>query len=281
MTEQIIQPKKNRSEADLPWPDPSGEPIDSPLPAACQSRFWSTPGLAGEDYMIVLRRLHATFNPQTYMEIGVSRGESLELANCFSIAIDPKFTIERPRLGNKPACCFFNMTSDRFFQRFDPTTIFGQPIDMAFLGGLHLFEFLLRDFINVERHCKMNSIIVLHDCVPTDEYVCRRDINDHKLKEQSAHPEWWAGDVWKVADILLSFRPDLRLVVFDAVPTGLIAVTSLDPSSTLLRDRYFSLVEAYKGKTLIEDGDAYYRSLNLFETRRYASFEALSTLFWL
>jgi hypothetical protein len=231
--------------------------------------------------MIVLQRLHATFNPRTYMEIGVSRGASLELAKCFSIGIDPTFLIDRPTLNNKPACCFFNMTSDQFFQRFDPTIIFGRPIDMAFLDGLHLFEYLLRDFINVERHCRTNSIILLHDCVPTDEYVCRRDINDHKLKQHSAHPEWWAGDVWKFVDILLNFRPDLRLVMFDAIPTGLIAVTGLNPSSTLLRDRYFTLVEDYRGKTLIEYGDTYFQSLNLFETRQYVSFEALSTLFWL
>ena len=173
------------------------------------------------------------------------------------------------------------MTSDQFFQRFDPTVIFGQPIDMAFLDGLHLFECLLRDFINVEKHCRNNSIIILHDCIPTDEYVCRRDINNHKLKEHSAHSDWWAGDVWKFVDILLNFRPDLRLVMFDAIPTGLIAVTNLDTSSTLLRDRYFSLVEAYTGKTLVEHGDIYFQSLNLLETRQYASFEALSTLFWL
>jgi hypothetical protein len=87
--------------------------------------------------------------------------------------------------------------------------------------------------------------------------------------------------VWKVVDILLKCRPDLRIVMFDAIPTGLIAVTNLDPSSTILRDQYFSLVQSYAGKTLVEDGDVYYRNLNLVETRQYTSFEALSTLFWL
>jgi hypothetical protein len=48
-----------------------------------------------------------------------------------------------------------------------------------------------------------------------------------------------------------------------------------------LRDRYYSLVEDYTGKTLTEHGDAYYRSLKVLDTRQYASFEALSTLFWL
>jgi hypothetical protein len=246
-----------------------------------KSSSWSAPDLTGEDYAIVLKRLHATFAPQSYLEIGVSTGASLELASCFSIAIDPNFVIDRPVLKNKPACCFYNTTSDKFFQQHDPSRVFGRPVEMAFLDGMHLFECLLRDFSNVERHCKPNSIILLHDCVPVDEYVCRRDINDHRLKERSAHPDWWAGDVWKVVDILLKFRSDLTVVIFDATPTGLVAVTHLDPSSTFLKDRYFNLIEDYKNKTLIEHGDAYYQGLKLLDTRQYASFEALSTLFWL
>jgi hypothetical protein len=261
-------------------PVPSGGEANSSSPPLATS-FWSAPDLAGEDYNVVLKRFHITFTPQTYLEIGVSGGASLGLAGCFSIGIDPNFIIDRPVVNNKPACCFYNMTSDKFFQKHDPSIIFGQPIEMAFLDGLHMFECLLRDFSNVERYCKSNSIIFLHDCIPIDEYVCRRDINNHELKERSAHPDWWAGDVWKVPDILLNFRPDLRIVAFNAVPTGLIAVTNLNPSSTLLRDRYFSLVEDYKSKTLTEHGEAYYRSLNVLDTRQYASFEALSTLFWL
>jgi hypothetical protein len=36
-------------------------------------------------------------------------------------------------------------------------------------------------------------------------------------------------------------RPDLQMTVFDAAPTGMICVTHLDPSSTVLLDRYESL----------------------------------------
>jgi len=265
----------------LPPPIPTGRSAISASPLGSPASSWSAPDLTGEDYAVVLNRLHATFTPQTYLEIGVSTGASLELASCFSIAIDPNFMIDRPVLKNKPACCFYSMTSDKFFLQYNPSTVFGRPIEMAFLDGMHLFECLLRDFSNVEKHCKSNSIVLLHDCVPIDEYVCRRDINDHRLKQRSAHPDWWAGDVWKVVDILLKFRPDLTVVIFDATPTGLVAVTHLDPSSTFLKDRYFNLIEDYKNKTLTEHGDAYYQSLKLLDTRQYASFEALSTLFWL
>jgi hypothetical protein len=58
-------------------------------------------------------------------------------------------------------------------------------------------------------------------------------------------------------------------------------VTRLDPSSTLLADRYFNLVDDYKDQTLAQHGDAYYSSLKIADTRQYASVEALSSLFWL
>jgi capsular polysaccharide biosynthesis protein len=248
---------------------------------AARAPLWSVPDLTGEDYTTVLQRFHKTFRPKNYLEIGVSDGASLELANCFSIAIDPSFAIHRPAVNNKPGCCFYQMTSDNFFQKYDPTAILGQSIDMAFLDGMHWFEYLLRDFINVERHCNRNSVIFMHDCMPTDEYIGRRDMNDHVLKQRSAHPDWWAGDVWKTLAILLKFRPDLRIVVFNASPTGLIAVTRLDPSSTLLADQYYNLVEEYKDRTLTDHGDAYYNSMMIVDTGHFVSFSTLSTLFWL
>jgi hypothetical protein len=151
---------------------------------------------------------------------------------------------------------------------------------MAFIDGMHLFEFALRDFMNVERHCKPNSVVFIHDCLPTDEYVGRRDIDDHMLKKRSRRPEWWTGDAWKLLEIIVKYRTDLRVVVFNALPTGLAAVTHLDPSSTLLADRYFDLVAEYKNRTLAEHGDAFYRGLRIVDTREHGAFDAMSGLFW-
>jgi hypothetical protein len=146
---------------------------------------------------------------------------------------------------------------------------------------MHLVEFLLRDFINVERHCKLNSVIFIHDCLPTDQYVARRDVNDHTFKSRSRHPEWWTGDVWKVLEIIIKYRTDLRVVVFNAHPTGLVAVTRLDPSSRLLTDRYFDLVAEYKDRDLIEHGNALHQNITIVDTREFSTFESMSTLFWM
>jgi hypothetical protein len=202
--------------------------------------------LGGEEYRLVLQRFHQTFKPQNYLEIGVADGATLELAECFSIGVDPHFAISGPIIKNKIACCLFQMSSDSFFQRADPSSIFGRPVEMVFLYGMHLFEFLLRDFTNVERHCAKNSVIFIHDCLPIDQYVGRRDVDDRKLKTRSNHPEWWTGDVWKVLEILVKYRPDLRIVVFNAYPTGLVAVTRLDPFSVVLADRYFDCKRCFR-----------------------------------
>ena len=241
---------------------------------------WLAPRLEGENYQILLQRFHELFKPQTYLEIGVAEGATLELAECFSIGVDTNFAISQSVLKNKSACCFFQMTSDKFFKDFDPTAIFGRPVDMAFLDGMHLFEFLLRDFINVERHCKPNSVIFIHDCVPTDQYVGRRDVDDHTLREHSAHPEWWTGDVWKTLAIIFKHRPDLRVNIFNAYPTGLAAVTHLDSTSTLLADCYRDLVASYERHTLSEHGVALFQHLNLSDTRQFTTFKSLSRLLW-
>jgi hypothetical protein len=243
--------------------------------------FWSVPDLTGESYRSVLQRFHNFFRPATYLEIGVLDGKTLELASCDSIAIDPRFILDRPLIENKPSCCLYNMTSDTFFKRHSPSSIFGQSIEMAFLDGMHWFEFLLRDFINVEKHCKPNSIIFLHDCMPTDEYVARRDVDDKRLEDVSAHLGWWAGDVWKVTDILLKHRKDLRVIPFNADPTGLVAVTGLNPSSTILADNYFRLIYEYKDKDIAACGDEYLRELNAVDTSMSLKYEDLSSLFWL
>ncbi len=257
---------------------------EAPTPNSSQTPralFWSRRDHDGDDYSIVLDRMHRFVRPTAYFEIGVADGASLALAKCSSIGIDPRFAIARPVLDGKPSCHFYQMTGDQFFRQYDPKDILKSPIDMAFLDGMHWFEVLLRDFINTEKNCKFNSVILLHDCLPTDEYVGRRDEDDRRLRGRSVHPDWWAGDVWKTLAILLKARPDLCFRLFNAPPTGLVAITRLSPSSTLLGDQYFELVDEYKNKTLTDFGDEFYANLEILDSRQYVQTSSLSSLFWL
>jgi len=243
--------------------------------------FWSMSDLAGEGYDTVLERFHSILRPRTYLEIGVAQGSTLALAQAHSIAIDPTFDISLPITNNKTTCHLYQMTSDNFFRNYNPSLIFGQTIDLAFLDGMHWFEYLLRDFANVERHCRRNSIVTMHDCVPTDEYVARRDSAEESLKEKSKHSAWWAGDVWKVIAILKKYRPDLRILVLDAPPTGLVIVTNLDPLSDILSSRYTDILAEFRDLTIEQCTDLFEGETTIRSTRSLSTAEALSQYFWL
>lgn len=238
--------------------------------------------LQGEFYVNFIARLHGALKPKTYLELGTAAGESLEVAACASIAVDPAFVPTSGRIGRKPFCGFYQMTSDDFFAAHSPTAIFGRPVDLAFLDGLHLAEALLRDIANVERHCKPNSVLVLHDCVPVDVYVADRTEASDRRHRLGAHPEWWTGDVWKVVPILRRLRPDLSIHVLDAAPTGLVLVTNLDPRSTVLADTYAATLRDIRGMDLETYGLArFIAELELESTANYGSTEDIAARFWL
>ena len=169
------------------------------------------------------------------------KGSSLALAECAALAIDPNPHIKaEAAIGAKPLCAFYRMTSDAFFTKHDPKAVFGGPIDMAFLDGMHLCEYLLRNFINVERHCRRNSIVILHDCLPVECPMAERKHTRRPIREHHKHS--WAGDVWRTALLLKRRRPDLEITAYATPPTGLVCVTNLSPNSTTLADSYAAFV---------------------------------------
>lgn len=203
------------------------------------------PDHQGTGYQEVLGLLHRRLRPRTYLEIGTAAGATLALARCRSIAVDPAFRLARNVVGSKPACLLYQQTSDSFFAEVDVEAVLGAKVDLAFLDGLHHFEVLLRDFRNTEAVCRPSSVIVLHDCLPCDAYVARRDEAGTEWRHVSEHAGWWAGDVWKTLVILKAERPDLTIVCWNAPPTGLVTITGLDPRSRRLREEHDRLVAAY------------------------------------
>lgn len=235
----------------------------------------------GEMYTKTLARLHKVLQPKTYFEIGTLHGSTLQLASCKCIAVDPNFRIDKNVFGSKEELHIYQLPSDDFFARHDPAEILKQKIDFAFLDGMHLFEFLLRDFINTEKSCKTNSVIAMHDCIPIDVYMDRRENVAPEIQKLSQEPGWWCGDVWKVVSILKKYRPNLKIVALDAAPTGLILVTNLDPASALLSDSYFQVVEEFSNKTLFDGKLAsYYEEINLRSTKDFESIENITKEMW-
>jgi predicted O-methyltransferase YrrM len=194
--------------------------------------------LPGEDYFRVLGRIHRELRPRTYVEIGVARGESLAqtLPDTMVIGIDPQ-----PRLSQKPPANWkiFSTTSDEFFSRHDlRAELGGRAVDMAFIDGMHRFEYALRDFVNVERACAPGSVILMHDCFPLDARTAQR--------EQATG--FWSGDIWRLLLLLREQRPDLRVATIATPPTGLGIVLNPDPASRVLAERLGELISAYLAK---------------------------------
>src|SRR5437868_5909438 len=93
--------------------------------------------LGGEFYQNFLARMHSALAPKTYFEIGTLNGDTLKLASCASISVDPMYQVTSDVIGKKPVCHFFQLGSDEFFEQNNPKKIFGKPIDLAFLDGMH------------------------------------------------------------------------------------------------------------------------------------------------
>ena len=166
----------------------------------------------------------------------------------------------------------FQTTSDDFFERWDPTALLQSPIDLVFLDGLHEAETLLRDFANVEKHCKRNSIICMHDCLPMNNEMTQRE-NTGGL---------WTGDVWKVVPILKAFRKDLQMHCFDAGPTGLVCCTNLNPVDCTLDERAGEIWAEWRDVELEGYGlDRLVALANIIWTEKVRTAEMMRKYFWL
>jgi hypothetical protein len=210
--------------------------------------------LRGENYFQVLARIHQHLAPRTYLEIGVETGYSMQFAapGTRAIGVDPKPAITVP-LG--PNVRIFAETSDEFFARRDVRAeLGGLALDLAFIDGMHHFDFALRDFMNIERLCAARSTVLIHDCFPRDRRTAQREPD----------PEFWPGDVWRLIVLLKKYRPDLQIHTVATPPTGLAIVRNLDPASGVIAARLPELCEEFLALDYrFLDGDRAGR-LNLF-----------------
>lgn len=225
-----------------------------PAPASTPPRK----GMVGPLYRAFIWELLQRKAARNYLEVGVRDGGTIVNANCPTIGVDPNFAFRVNPVGKKRALHLFQMTSDEFFRDYDPRAILGAPVDVAFLDGLHQYEYLLRDFINTERVCSRDSVILLDDCLPINVEMTER-VHRRELRKDAEIAMYWTGDVWKVVSILRKYRPDLRITPVAVQPTGSIVVSNLNPDSTVLYDRYFDILDAFTPIELTDElFDAYW-----------------------
>lgn len=166
----------------------------------------------------LLRSLHRLTRPRTYLETGVNLGHSLALSRVPSIGVDPAFTV---RAELQADVHLARTTSDEFFARRRPLAHLPVGVlDLAFVDGMHLAEYALRDVVAVERFTLPTSVVVLDDMLP-------RTVEEADRKRRT---HMWTGDVYKAAEALRRLRPDLLVLDVDTQPTGTCVV--LFPDAT-------------------------------------------------
>lgn len=244
--------------------------VDADVPATKLPQHGTLGGIPYRDYILLLIR---ALSVRSYLEIGVNTGATLRTIPCPTIGVDPRFKFTGDVMGSKSHLLLFQMTSDEFFRSVDARRYFPDGIDLAFLDGLHQFEYLLRDIANTEKVMHPSSVILLHDCLPANAEMTERTHRPEARSDQSRRL-MWTGDVWKVIPILRAVRPDLRITLLDCPPTGLVMLSNLDQSSHVLHDRYFEIVDKWSSLVMTEDTLAeFYHDNRLSDSRRISGSE--------
>ena len=167
------------------------------------------------------------------MEIGCRKGDSFAPVRSKTIAVDPFFRAQIDVIGKKPTPHVFQATRDDsfatgFLKRNDIR------LSVSFLDGMHLFDYLLRDFVNTEAASDPRGVIMMHDLVPHNLAMTGRNL--------SVVRGAWMGDVWKMLPILQRWRPDLTLTMLDLRPTGLLCVSNLSPGNRGLQENQTTII---------------------------------------
>ncbi len=182
------------------------------------------------DYLGVLARLHELRKPKLYLEIGVDNGNSMRLAKCARVGLDPDFELTMTQAFPTK---IFKIRSDSFFanEGWCANHLKG-GVDLAYVDGMHLSEYVLRDIINTERWMNEDGLIVVDDVFPDRMEMAGRE------RDFAA----WCGDVYRVVPILREYRPDLTIQVVEAFAgpyrKGLAMISGLKPGDPTLVDAY-------------------------------------------
>ena len=171
-----------------------------------------------------IQKLIAAMNYKTYMEIGVASGSTWKnVVADKKIAIEPRFSFDWVT-HTLPGEFLYQMRSDEYFRILPQKT----EVDIAFIDGLHTFEQVLRDILNVMSVLSPKGVILLDDTVPIDEFSAMTDqstaIASRKAAMGSNAHISWHGDVYKSLFFINDFmlRWDFATILDDGNPQTLL-----------------------------------------------------------
>jgi len=138
----------------------------------------------------------------------------------------------------------FQEKSDQFFekslQRFPEI-----KCELGFIDGMHLFEYALKDFINLNKISSLNSVFLFHDPMPWSYEMVTR--NFESLPQNAA----WVGDIWKLITIFIELGMKDQVSVLTSAPSGLLAVVNPNQESIFQLEKNFDdIVHRWKDISL-------------------------------
>ena len=110
----------------------------------------------------LLRSLHETIEPRTYLETGVNRGASMALSRVPSIGVDPEFRVVFGAAGRRPPGPHDQRRVLRPARVRSPTSR-SRSWDLAFVDGMRLAEYALRDFLADRAPHPPDDVVVIDD----------------------------------------------------------------------------------------------------------------------
>ncbi len=141
----------------------------------------------------ILNALIKKHNYQSYCEIGVEAGINFNAIECpEKVGVDPDVT--------SAATCF--TTSDKFFENLKKINP-DKKFDIFWIDGLHHADQVEQDIFYCLRHLSPGGMILMHDCLPTNE----------RMQTIPILPgEAWTGDCWK-AFVRMRWNHNLSLTM--------------------------------------------------------------------
>jgi hypothetical protein len=124
-----------------------------------------------------------------YLEVGVQFGHCFSEIKCdYKVGVDP----------SKESMATVFKTSNDFFAENK------EKFDVIFIDGLHHSEVVYSDIINSLNCLEQGGVILMHDCLPTNEFM-------QQIPITSQH--FWTGDTWKAYVKIRQERDDLYMRV--------------------------------------------------------------------
>lgn len=131
------------------------------------------------------------YNYKNYLEIGVQAGHCFSAIKCENkTGVDP----------DSSSAATVHKTSDDFFAENK------EKFDIIFIDGLHHADTVLRDINNSLECLAEGGTILMHDCLPTNEFM--------QLIPLTTQCEW-TGDTWKAYVMTRQQRSDVMQFVIN------------------------------------------------------------------